>query len=185
MVIARGQNRVSNCSHKGPSKGGQRKQTRPFVRFIPCHYGLTCGDKRGFTLLEMLISLFLITVMVGLSSVFFVSRQPSEQLKAGARDIVSSIRQARTLARVSGELKVVSIDIDQKTFGIEGRRSKPLPVDTQITITDPVNGIITRGIYRIEFYPSGLSGIADITLEGHNKKIAIHLDPVVGASVVR
>ncbi len=133
----------------------------------------------------MLISLFIITVIVGISSVFFVSRQPSEHLKSGARDIVSSIRQARTLARVSWELKVVSIDIDNKTFGIEGRRSKPLPEGTQITITDPVNGSITRGIYRIEFYPSGLSGTADIVLEGHNKKIAIHLDPVIGASVVR
>lgn len=142
-------------------------------------------NKNGFTLLEMLIVLFMVTVMVGISSVFFTSRQPVEQLKSGARDIVSSVRQARTLARLSGEIEVLNIDIDNRTFAIEGRGNRRLPEGVSVIITDPVNGRITRGIYRIEFYPTGLSGFADIVLEGYNKKMAIHIDPVVGASVVK
>ncbi len=142
-------------------------------------------NNRGFTLLEMIICLLLITIMVGLSTTLFASRQPSEQLKSGARDIATAVRQARMLARVSGEIQIVSIDIDNKNFGIEGRGRRSIPAGVNIVVTDPVNGRVTRGIYRIEFYPSGLSGTADISLEGYSRRIDIHLDPVIGASVVK
>ncbi|HIJ59322.1 MAG TPA: hypothetical protein HPP56_01715 [Nitrospirae bacterium] len=140
-------------------------------------------NNKGFTLLEMIITMFLIIVIVGLSSVFFVSRQPSEELKRSVRDIVTTVRYARSLARTVGEVTVINIDIDNKKFGIEGKGDRPLPDKSTINITDPVNGITSNGIYRIEFYPSGLSGFAQIKIESGDSKFTIILDPVIGAYV--
>lgn len=143
------------------------------------------NSKKGFTLLEMIITLFIIALIVGLSTVTFISRQPSEMINSSARDIVSTLKYARTLAQSSGEVKVAIFDIDNKTFALEGKKEKRIPEGANLTFKDTLHGITNRGIYRIEFYPSGLSGFADITLEGYNKTIKITIDPVIGAYVIR
>ncbi|MCX8070639.1 MAG: prepilin-type N-terminal cleavage/methylation domain-containing protein [Thermodesulfovibrionales bacterium] len=143
------------------------------------------ANNRGFTLLEMLITIFLIIVIVGISSLFFLSRQPKEELKTAVRDMVTTVRYARSLARNTGEVKVFTIDIDNSKFGIEGRGEKPLPKETIININDPVNGLTSQGKYRIEFYPSGLSGFAQIHINSKSNKFTISLDPVIGAYVVQ
>ncbi|MFQ3573915.1 MAG: prepilin-type N-terminal cleavage/methylation domain-containing protein [Thermodesulfovibrionales bacterium] len=141
--------------------------------------------KKGFTLLEMIITLFIIALIVGLSTVTFISRQPSEMMNSSARDIVSTLKYARSLAQSTGEIKVVKFNIDTGFFEIEGKKERRLPEGAKIVFNDHLHGVTNRGIYRIEFYPSGLSGYADITLEGHNKTIKIGIDPVVGAYVVK
>ncbi|MCX8026910.1 MAG: prepilin-type N-terminal cleavage/methylation domain-containing protein [Thermodesulfovibrionales bacterium] len=144
---------------------------------------LKCNS--GFTLLELIITLFLITLIVGLSTVTFLSRQPSEMLNSSVRQIVSTLKYARTLAQSTGEIKVAVFDIDNKTFMIEGKKQNRLPEGANITFNDPLHGITKKGVYRIEFYPSGLTGYANIIIEGYNKTFHINIDPVVGAYVVK
>lgn len=139
----------------------------------------------GFTLLELIVCLFIITLAVGLSTVQLASLQPSEQLKSTARDIATTIRQAKNLAKVTGQRQVFVVDIDNRTFNIEGKGKRPIPPMARVTIDDPLHGTVARGLYRVEFYPSGLSGTANITLETGTKVIEIRLDPIVGASVVK
>lgn len=141
------------------------------------------NNHKGFTLLEMLITMFLITVIVGISSIFFLSRQPKEELKTSIRDIITTVRYARSLAKSTGEVKVFIIDIDNAKFGIEGKGEKSLPKEVTINITDPVNGVTSQGKYRIEFYPSGLSGFAQIQIDRDLTRFTIKLDPVIGAYV--
>ena len=86
-------------------------------------------NKNGFTLLEIIIVLFLITVIVSLSSVFFAGFLPSARVDAAGREIAGLIRYARSLARMNMETRIVVIDLDNGTYGIDGLEAKHLPPD--------------------------------------------------------
>ena len=85
-------------------------------------------SRAGFTLLELIIVIFLITLMVGLSAVFFANTLPSGRFNATVRELASTIRQARHLAQLNGEKQIITIDLDSRSYGIEGRGKKNLPL---------------------------------------------------------
>jgi prepilin-type N-terminal cleavage/methylation domain-containing protein len=141
--------------------------------------------KNGFTLIETVIVLFLITLILGLSSVFFAGFLPTARLEAAGRDLSATIRHARNLARVTMETRTVVIDLDGKTYGIEGSRKKEIPPGTLIRVIDPREGEIPTGTYAIVFHPSGGMRGGTILLSRGKRIIRIELDPITGASLMR
>jgi len=135
--------------------------------------------KNGFTLLEMIIVLFLITLIVGLSSVYFAGFLPSAKINAAGREITGMIRYARSLARMNMESRTIMIDLDNRTYGIEGLGKKYFPPDALIRVIDPFLGDeIIRGKYPIVFNPIGGMTGGTIILSMGKKEIRIDLDPV-------
>jgi prepilin-type N-terminal cleavage/methylation domain-containing protein len=63
--------------------------------------------KNGFTLLEIIIVLALVTLILGLSSVFVAGFLPSAKANAAGREISGMIRHARSLARMNRESRSV------------------------------------------------------------------------------
>ena len=101
----------------------------------------------GFTLLELLIVLALVTLVVGISTVFLVNTLPASKLDATARDISSTIRYARTLAQTNNEQQVMTIDLDSNRYGIEGRGERNIPPGMHIKVMDPFSGEVRNGTY--------------------------------------
>ena len=81
-------------------------------------------NRAGFTLLELIIVIFLITLVIGLSSVFFADTLPSGKFTASARELAATIRQARHLAQLKGEDEFITIDMDSRNYRMEGRGEK-------------------------------------------------------------
>lgn len=142
-------------------------------------------SRAGFTLLEVTLVLFLICLILGLSTVFFANTLPSNRLNATAREISATIRYARTLARVNGEKHTLTIDLDSKLYGIEGRGSKNIPDDINIKIIDPLLGEVHNGKYSITFYETGAIEGGTIVLSTKKKTVNIEVDPIVGSVVVK
>ena len=141
--------------------------------------------KNGFTLLEIIIVLSLVTLILGLSTVFFAGFLPSAKLDAAGRDLSGMIRHARSLARLNNESRTFVIDLDNKTYGIEGLATKPFPPEARVRVIDPVSGEIVGGKYPIVFTPTeGTSG-GTIILSWGKKTIRIELDPIVGAVLLK
>jgi general secretion pathway protein H len=135
--------------------------------------------KNGFTLLEIILVLFLITLIVGLSTVFFAGLLPSVKINATGREITGMIRYARSLARMNMESRTVMIDLDNRTYGIEGLGTKYFPPDALIRVIDPFSGDeITRGKYPIVFNPIGGMTGGTIILSAGKKEIRVDLDPI-------
>ncbi len=101
--------------------------------------------KNGFTLLEIIIVLALVTLILGLSSVFVAGFLPSAKANATGREISGMIRHARSLARLNRESRSVVIDLDNRTYGIEGLATKSFPPEALIRVIDPLSGEIYRG----------------------------------------
>lgn len=140
----------------------------------------------GFTLLELLLVLLLIGLILGFSTFLVLGTTlPSARFSATVRDLSATIREARTLARISGDSQVVSLDLDAGTFGIEGRKTRPISRDTGVLIRDPFAGEIRNGQYRIVVHASGAAGSGMIVLWSGKKTASIQTDPIVGAVTIK
>lgn len=110
----------------------------------------------GFTLLELIIVIFLITLILGLSTVFLAGSLSSSKIRSTARDMVTTIRRASNIAQSSGINKSIIIDIDSKVYSIDGDVKKEIPPDVNIKVIDYMNGNeIDSGSYRMVFYARG------------------------------
>lgn len=140
---------------------------------------------RGFTLLELIIVIFLITIILGLSVFFFAGSTSSQRFNSSVRGMAATLKYAKALASLDGEGKTFSINLDMKTYGITGKKTANIPDGIGVKVTDPVNGDIYNGRYDIIFYPSG--GLPGVTIWLWDKKrtARIDTDPVAGTVVVK
>src|SRR5262249_41749753 len=74
------------------------------------------ANRRGFTLTELLIVIALIGLLFGLVFMKLDSLVPSQRLKADARELASSLDQARNYAIVSGKPVIFAYDIDNRAY---------------------------------------------------------------------
>ena len=138
---------------------------------------------RGFTLLEMILVLLLAGIILGLSSfIIFGQTLPSARLNATARELSAVMREARLLAKVTGERQTVGINLDMRTYGIVGRGTRSIPANTGIVVRDPFQGEIRRGVYQFA-WPGDTEG-GSIVLWSGKKSAMIQTDPVIGAVTV-
>jgi hypothetical protein len=140
---------------------------------------------RGFVFLELIIVLFLITLILGLSTIFFANVLPSNRFNATIREMSATIRHARSLAQIYGEKQIITIDLDSKKYGLEGRGVKEIPSDINIKVIDPLSGEIDQGKYQFFLYPNGGIEGGTIVLWTSKKTVSIQSDPVVGALVIK
>ncbi|MDA8083402.1 MAG: prepilin-type N-terminal cleavage/methylation domain-containing protein [Nitrospiraceae bacterium] len=141
--------------------------------------------ERGFTLLELIIVLFLVALIFGISTVYLANSLPAGKFNAAVRDIASSIRHARALAQIDGTAQAVTIDMETKKYGIEGKDLRPFPPDVQVRVIDPFSGAVTEGKYTFHFSPSGGSDGGTIVVWNAKRTVSIVVDPVVGAIVMK
>jgi general secretion pathway protein H len=141
--------------------------------------------KNGFTLLEVLIVLTLVTVILSLTSVYFAGYLPAVKLAATGRELSALIRHARTLAREHGTPQRIMINLDDRTYGMENKVTREIPAHVLVTILDPVSGEIRQGIYSLVFHPGGSIEGGSVILSRGKKNVRIDLDPVTGAVIIK
>lgn len=142
-------------------------------------------SEQGFTLLELIIVIVIIVLVIGMSTLFFASTVPSAKLNGLSREMSTMIKQARLLAQNKGVTQTMVVDLDAKTYGIEGKEAKVIPPEITAKIVDPLVGEIVRGKYSLIFHDTGGIEGGTILLTYGKKNIAIETDPVVGSIVVK
>ncbi len=143
------------------------------------------GKTGGFTLLEVMLVLFLITLILGLATPFFAGRLPAARLDATAREIAAAMRHARTMARADSERKAFIVDLDARQYGIDGLGLRDVPPEIEIRVIDPLAGEAVQGRRHIRFYASGASEGGAIRLTSGKRKLVVETDPVIGAVVIK
>ncbi len=162
------------------------RQKKSFMDFVCRDPGPGTRDPTGgFTLLELTVVLFLVALLVGLSTLFFGNSLPSTKLNATARELSATIRQARSLAQINGTPQTVLLNLDFRRYGIEGKPGRSIPPDIGIKVIDPLLGELQTGTYRILFEATG--GVEAAAIDLWNKKKMLHIvtDPVMGTVTLR
>jgi type II secretory pathway pseudopilin PulG len=143
------------------------------------------GAAGGFTLLELMIVLFLAMFMVGMGFIAMMSRLPAARLDATVREMSAMIRQARTLARIHMVKQTLVVDLDARQYGIEGKNSRKIPEEVRLKIDDSLTGDVDRGIYRLVFSPFGGIDGGTLLLKTDQRTVSIKPDPVMGFVISR
>jgi len=143
------------------------------------------SNNAGFTLLELIIVIFLITLILGMSTIFFANLLPSNRFNATVRNISSAMKHTRSLAQIHGKTHTFTIDLDEKNYIVEGRGTKKIPDDTNIKIIDPISGELSTGRYQFVMHASGNIEGGTIVLWNAKRTVTIQLDPIVGAVVIK
>jgi len=140
---------------------------------------------KGFTLLELVIVMTLMVLFLGLSGVHFANHLPSAKLGATGRELSGLIRMARIEAMNKREERRVTIDLNRRTYGMEGRTGRAVPEAITISVVDPVRGSLHGGEYDIIADASGSVAACEIILRNAKRTLRIEIDPVIGAVVVK
>lgn len=100
----------------------------------------TSGDARasvsvktsGFTLIEIMVVMALMALLVGLVPIAFGRLSESAQYRETVRAILTDMRTARYLAQSGGSDVRFAVNLNQRSFGVEGRKRHTVPEPLQI-----------------------------------------------------
>jgi general secretion pathway protein H len=139
----------------------------------------------GFTLLELMIVLFLAMFMMGMGIVVMMGRLPAAKLDATVREMSAMMRQARILAKIQGEKQAIVVDLGERSYGIEGNKSRKIPEEIRLDIDDSLTGVADNGVYRLVFSPFGGIDGGTVMLSTGQRTIFIKPDPIMGFRISR
>jgi general secretion pathway protein H len=146
------------------------------------------GDCKGFTLLELIVVLFIISVALGLVAMNVGGALPSSKVKREAREIWSSIRYAKATAQLKNSEETLVIDIENKRYWLNSleERKKDISETTEIEIEVSTDATETNGQWEILFLPEGgvETDIRAIVLSYEDVKYRLEIDPIVGSTLI-
>ena len=142
---------------------------------------LSC--RKGYTLMEVMLVVFLIVLILGIATVFLANSLPAAGLRATGREMAATIKYAKYLAKANNEKQIFDIDLDSKTYAVEGRETKKIPSDIIVTILDANLDAIRKGRFSIVFDAMGGNDWNSIILSRGGSKTTIAMDPIMTAVI--
>lgn len=147
--------------HKVQGSGFKARRTER-LRFVPC----TLHLNKGFTLLELIVVLFIVVLGFSAIGINLSSGNDSTELKVAARDIVSALRFARGQALISHQETTLTLDLAENSYTVSGRdKIYPIPKTIDVTVVTAQSELSGKGLGNIRFFADGSSTGGRITLE--------------------
>ncbi len=152
-----------------------------------------CPSTAGFTILEIIIVLFL---LVGLLGIILPRISLDENLGSVARRMVGTVRSLQSLAMSTQKTIRLYIDIDRGVYWpmiLDGNQEKvptdpawatPLTLPVAIRVSDILlsQGKKESGRVDLSFYPTGrIDPMTMHLVDGRNNILALAIEPVTGA----
>ena len=132
------------------------------LRLVPC----TLQLNKGFTLLELIVVLFIVVLGFSAVGINLSSGNDSTELKAAARDIVSALRFARGQALISHQETAVTLDLAENSYTVSGRdKIYPIPKAIDVAVVTAESEVTGESLGSIRFFADGSSTGGRITLE--------------------
>ncbi len=139
--------------------------------------------ERGFTFLELLTVLALITLLLGLVAPTFYRSWEKERLMSALRDLSAVMRLARSVAVTERARVRVFVDLEYGRYWLEGTgRQGKLPVGTRFThATALVWQDRSRRVGYVAFFGDGASSGGRLDVEGtQGRKYVLNVDIITG-----
>jgi general secretion pathway protein H len=134
----------------------------------------------GFTLLELLVVLTILVLLAGAWPLAAPRLFPAQQLRNEAQHLVSTLRAARTQARVTGVVQHVEIDPSGTTYS-DGNQTHELPANLQART--PNEASPSKGL-KLTFFPDGSSSGALIELSLYNRTVDVAIGRMMGRAAI-
>jgi general secretion pathway protein H len=135
---------------------------------------------RGFTLLELLVVLAIISLIAGLFPLALGKGMAGRRTDATARQLADALKDAASRSAVTGRVVRVQIEGGQMVAGT-GMRS--LRWDSRVTVV--AYGLNGAPLSQMEFFPDGSSTAGRIEVGERQHQFVVDVDAVTGRIHVR
>ena len=136
---------------------------------------------RGFTLLELLVVLFIMVLGFSVVGINLSSGSDGPALKVAARDLVSALRYARGQALMTHQEETVTLDLAENSYTVSGRTKNYLiPKTIALTVVSAQSELTGVGKANMRFFSDGSSTGGRITLEQGRSAWEININWLTG-----
>ena len=155
-------------------------------RILPAKSPAGPRDRRpaagGFTLLELIVVLFLAGLVAALVAPSFSGTLESARLRSGAAEVRAALTLARTLAASGSRVRAVSFDAERGEYAVVGEaRTYLLPEGIRIASARVGTGDAVSELFRVRFFPDGSAEEAEIVVASSvGGRLRVTVDPLTG-----
>lgn len=135
---------------------------------------------RGYSLLELLVVVLLISLMATLVMTNAIGTLDKARVRAASRDLVAGLRHTRGLAVVKGEARVFELDLRQRAWRAAERDWVELPEGLDLKLLTAAQEVTGDGRGQIRFYPDGASTGGTVTVIGDGRQWQIKVAWLTG-----
>jgi type II secretion system protein H len=136
----------------------------------------------GFTLLELIVVLFLAGLVAALVVPSFSGTLDSSRLRSGAAEVRSVLTLARTLAASGSRTRTVAFDIGKGEFAVLGEaRTYLLPEGVRIESARVGGAVVEEETFRVLFFPDGSAEATEIVVSSASGgRFRVTVEPLTG-----
>jgi general secretion pathway protein H len=140
----------------------------------------------GFTLVEMLVVLVIISLMLALVGTSISRNISGAQMRTAASKVASSLRYTRTQAILTKTEQVFLVDTEAHTYQAGNRKPEELPEGMMVELNTARSELTSETAGGIRFYPDGGSTGGNVRLEANGRIYQVNVAWLTGeASVER
>ncbi len=111
--------------------------------------------QHGFTLVELLVVFAIMALVVSITPTAFERMRESAQYRDTLRTMQADMRTARRQALLTGQETRFTVDLRQRTFGVQGNVQRPVPSALDVRATVAGVELDATGAASIRFLPRG------------------------------
>ena len=135
----------------------------------------------GFTLLELLVVLFIMVLGFSIIGINLSSGDGSAAIKVAAKDMISALRYTRGQALMSHQEAVMTLDLAENSYTVSDRDKQYLiHKGIALSVVTAQSELHGDGLANIRFYPDGSSTGGRITLEQGKSASEININWLTG-----
>jgi general secretion pathway protein H len=134
----------------------------------------------GFTLLELMVVIFIVSLMSAFSFPYFTVTQEGK-LKSEARNVAANLRYMNDSALATKETYTLKVNFGQKTLSYKGPEGEKIEHLTKLSgLYLQSRGAVSDGEVTVFFGPAGALESFTVYLQGEKSKTAITLNSLSG-----
>ena len=143
--------------------------------------GFDREHKRGFTLLELLLVLLIVSLLVAVVPPLFSGAVPGVKLKAAVRDLAAALRLARNQS-ISHDVETqVSLNLETPAYTIGRQAARALPSGVDLKVAPAARrGTLETSLHVVRFFSDGSSSGTLITLSRGKRSYDLHVGWLTG-----
>lgn len=140
----------------------------------------------GFTLVEMLVVLVIVSLMLALVGTSISRNISGAEMRTAAGKVAASLRYTRTQAIMKKAEQVFLVDTEALTYQAGDRKPEKLPKGMKVELNTARSELTSETAGGIRFYPDGGSTGGNVRLEANERVYQVNVAWLTGeASVAR
>ncbi len=145
------------------------------------YIGTIPGLSKGFTLLELMLVMFIVILGFSVIGLNISSGKDTTEHQSVARDMVSALRFAKGQALISNKETTLNLDLNENTYTVSGRdKVFTIPETIAVTVVTAQDEMEGEGLANFRFFPDGSSSGGRIKLERNGTTWQIDINWLTG-----